>query len=64
MPEPSKRPEAQCANCKKQVDVNRYIVREPEDWSLGSIHLMKAAEGFAGAIQCPACHHVTIYTPR
>ena len=61
MPERSKHPEAQCANCKRQIDVNRYIVREPEERSLGSIHLVKVAEDFAGAVRCPACHHVTIY---
>ena len=64
MQEPSKRFEAQCANCKQTIDINRYIVKAPEDSSLGSIHFMKDAEGFAGAVRCPACQHFTIYTRR
>ena len=64
MPVPPKRTEVQCASCKQQIDVNRYIVKEPPQGSLGSIHIMRMAGDFVGAVLCPACRHVTIYTPH
>ena len=67
MPEPGKPPDlrVQCANCKLQVDVNRYLVLPPEEPLADKLHLAAFAEGgFVGSVHCPNCGYFTTYAPK
>ena len=51
-----------CANCQHQIDVNKYILRPPDDWPENRLHLVTHAETFVGTVRCPTCDHLTTYT--
>lgn len=55
----------QCANCKLQIDANKYLVVPPEGWPAESLHQVACAEGgFVGSVHCPNCDHFTSYAPE
>ena len=54
----------ECANCKQQIEANKYIFGPPQDWTLNNIHLVTVAEGFVGTVRCPHCFHFTVYQKR
>jgi hypothetical protein len=62
----SKQTHVLCAHCNQPVDVNKYVIDPPAEWSSSSIiHLrtLEAGEaGFLGAVRCPQCRHFTIYS--
>ena len=52
-----------CANCRRQLDVNKHILKPSDEWPEDRVHHVSRTEGFVGTVGCHECGHFTMYTP-